>query len=156
MNNTYTIVYLIFAVLLLAGIALYLYKKSRSKIWKNETAKHLPKLFDKFLLDKENNSVLIQTKKFESICRVQKDYSDNQMVIKISAEEIENEELFNALSLWNVMRIDNFLLDRNFNLVIDMGSSIQDAVEVIKIIISKKCNVNINNKIKMNFLFERK
>ncbi len=125
-----------------------------NKIWKNKTTKHLDKLLT-VLSAKENiESVAIETVDLMPICKLQKYQNQNKWGLKITAEEIENEELFNSLSLWNVQKIEKFLLDSEYNLVVDMGNYIEDSIEVIKIIISKKCNVNINNKVKLNFLFE--
>ncbi len=155
MNKEYTIVYLIFAGLLLLGIGFYIYKINRRKVWKYKTVKHLPELFDSLSINQKINKVYIQTVKLIPICRIQCYHNGDYMGIKITAEEIENEEIFNALSLWKVQKIDKLLLDSNYKLVIDMGTNVEDAVEVIKIIIAKKCNVNIHNKVRLNFLFEK-
>ena len=124
-----------------------------NKIWKNKTSKHLDKLLTVLSVKDDIESAAIETTGDIYICRVHKYKDQNAWGIKITAEEIENEELFNTLSLWNVQKIENLLLDNNYHLVIDMGNNLEDSIEVIKIIISKKCNVNINNKVKLNFLF---
>ncbi len=124
------------------------------KIWKNKTTKHLEKLLIALSSQKEIKSVSIETVDLISICKLQPYQKQNTWGLKITAENIENEELFNSLSLWNVQNIEKLLLDKNYNLVTDMGNNLEDAVEVIKIIISKKCNININNKVKLNFHLE--
>lgn len=121
------------------------------KIWKNKTIKHLQKLLAVLSSKKEIKSVSIETVDAIPICKLNSYQKHNTWGLKITAENIENEELFNTLSLWNVQNIEKLLLDRNYNLVIDMGNNLEDTVEVIKIIISKKCNININNKVKLNY-----
>ncbi len=124
------------------------------KIWKNKTTKHLDKLLAVFSTKNNIKNVTIETVDLIPICQLQKYQNSNTWGLKITAEEMENEELFNSLSLWNVQKIEKYLLDDNYNLVIDMGSNLEESIEVMKIIISKKCNVNINNKVKLNFHFE--
>ena len=125
-----------------------------NKIWKNKTNKHIEKLLA-LLADKVDiKNVTIETVDLTPICKLQNYQSQNKWGLKITAEEIENEELFNTLSLWNVQKIEKYLLDNNYHLVVDMGNNLEDSIEVIKIIISKKCNANINNKVKLNFHFE--
>lgn len=124
------------------------------KVWKNKTNKHIDKLLALLAAKVDIKNVTIETVDLTPICKLQKYQSQNKWGLKITADEIENEELFNTLSLWNVQKIEKYLLDNNYHLVVDMGNNLEDSIEVIKIIISKKCNVNINNKVKLNFHFE--
>ena len=125
-----------------------------NKIWKNKTNKHIDKLLALLAAKVDIKYVTIETVDLTPICKLQKYKSQTKWGLKITADEIENEELFNTLSLWNVQKIEKYLLDNNYHLVVDMGNNLEDSIEVIKIIISKKCNVNINNKVKLNFHFE--
>ena len=157
MSNPNTILYIVFLIIALIGFDLLIYKRIASnKIWKNKTTKYLRKLLTAISAKMNCVGAVIETVDLLPICKIEKYQNRNSWGLNITAEEIENEELFNSLSLWNVQKIEKLLLDKNYNLVIDMGNNLEDSIEVIKIIISKKCKVNINNKVKLNFLFERK
>ena len=157
MSNPNTILYIVFLIIALIGFDLLIYKRiAANKIWKNKTTKHLRKLLTAISAKMNCVGAVIETVDLLPICKIQKYQNRNSWGLNITAEEIENEELFNSLSLWNVQKIEKLLLDKNYNLVIDMGNNLEDSIEVIKIIISKKCKVNINNKVKLNFLLENR